>query len=168
MKLEIEDNKIRIIQLPKWLMQIIRKKAQALCIPLKSVLYISVLFFVPELILIGISLTTSNTFFTFFMFFWFILLGFPTFFFYVMHFLRIVLIRKDCNSCKFKFHIIIHEKNHYRFNSLNEKFVEEETLKQTGKQLFPLLLENPTLCLDCAFRRKIYQKKTNEYVEKKE
>ena len=83
-----------------------------------------------------------------------------------LHFLGIIIIRKECDECQFHFYIIAHEKNHLKLNSLDEEMVEKETLKQTGSKLFPIILSKPKLCKGCAFRRMKYLEAATKYVER--
>lgn len=85
----------------------------------------------------------------------------------ICHFLAVVFIRKECFSCPFGFHIIEHEETHLKLNSLDEQLVETETLKQTGRKLFPIILSKPKLCQGCAFRQKEYFEAATAYVEEK-
>jgi C4-type Zn-finger protein len=83
-----------------------------------------------------------------------------------LHFLGVIIIRKECDECQFRFYIIAHEKNHLKLNSLDEETVEKETLKQTGSRLFPIILSNPKLCKDCGFRGTKYLEAATKYVER--
>jgi hypothetical protein len=158
---------IRILKMPTWIMRRMRK-AQAFCVPQKSILYVSLLFFVPEFTLRILYVFYPHPLLAISMFMGLILLGIPAFLMVIIAAFRIVVIRKQCNECQFRFHIIAHELTHLKLNSLNEKLVEEETLKHTGDRLFPILLSNPKLCKDCVFRRKMYVDATTEYAESKE
>lgn len=163
--LEQINEKVRILKIPGRILRHIRR-AQGLCIPQKSVLYISILFFVPELFLLTLNTFYPNQGFVMTMLVYLILLGPPLLLFLILHFFKIVIIRKECYECEFRFHIIAHELNHLKFNSLDEELVERETLKQTGSRLFPIILSNPSLCKDCFFRRKKYREVANEYDKK--
>jgi hypothetical protein len=77
-----------------------------------------------------------------------------------------IFIRKDCLGCQFGFYIIAHERNHLLLKK-SEEIVEEETLKQNGDRLVPLLIANPQLCKDCKFiYRKMFCQATFEYLKK--
>lgn len=86
---------------------------------------------------------------------WIILLALPT-----------IFVRKDCFECQFGFHIIAHERKHLVLGTSEEKTVEEETLKQTGDCLIPILLSNPRICKGCPFLwRKMYCQETFNYLK---
>lgn len=86
---------------------------------------------------------------------------------FTLHFLRVIIIRKECYACQLGFHIIEHEKTHLKLNSLDDDLVDKETLKQTGSKLFPIILSKPTLCKDCGFTRKKYLVAATAYAEEK-
>jgi len=79
-----------------------------------------------------------------------------------------IFIRKDCYECQFGFYIIAHERNHLSLKK-SEEIVEEETLKQNGDRLIPLLIANPRLCKDCRLvYRKMFCQATYGYLKRKE
>jgi hypothetical protein len=144
------------------------RDAQGVSFPQKTVMYVSVLFIVPEAFFIVLHFFYPHPFFAVSMFVGLIFLGIPAIIIWAMFILRVVLIRKDCNNCQFRFHIIAHEMNHLKLNSLDENRVEEETLKQTGERLFPIILSNPELCKDCGFRKKRYIEAAAKYLIQKQ
>lgn len=82
----------------------------------------------------------------------------------VLWLLPTIFIRRDCFECQFGFHIITHERNHLSLRE-SEEIVEEETVKQTGEQLIPILLSDPKLCKNCPFSlRKTYSLATFNYL----
>jgi len=82
----------------------------------------------------------------------------------ILSVLPTILIRKDCFECQFGFHIIAHERNHLKLRK-SEAIVEEETLKQTGTRLIPILLSDPKICKRCVFLwRRMYCKATFNYL----
>ena len=141
------------------------RNALAFCVPRKSFIRIIALLAMGELILYAfyhfLAVPIFNVLIAG------ILLGFPLLFILALHISSTIVIRKDCYECLLGFHIIAHEQAHLRLNSLNEVFVEEETLKQTGNKLIPILLSNPTMCKRCFFKwRKIYCQATEDYLQK--
>lgn len=151
-----------IIKIPKALMI---RKALAFCIPRKSLIGIGVSFAVAEIAFYLFHYFLATPVFTILI--PTILLGIPLVIVFALNISSAIVIRKDCYKCQLGFHIIAHEQTHLILNSLDEHRVEEETLKQTGAQLVPILLSNPTMCKDCFFRwREMYCQATYSYLKK--
>jgi hypothetical protein len=124
--------------------------------PGKSVLRAGMLFLATDLILLVLYAFYQSPFLVIPMLEWMIF-GITIFVLvFILHYFRVILIRKECYECQLGFHIIEHEKTHLKLNSLDEKLVEIETLKQTASKLFPIILSKPKLCKRCAFRGKRY------------
>jgi hypothetical protein len=141
------------------------RKALAFCVPRKSLIGITTLFAVTELVFLAfhyfLAMPLLNILIPT------ILLGLPLVFMFALNISSAIVIRKDCYECRLDFHIVAHEQTHLRLNSLDEFRVEEETLKKTAVQLIPILLSNHALCEDCFFRwRKMYCQATSNYLKK--
>ena len=149
-----------ILKIPKLLW---RSKGLAFCYPLnKAVLSFSVLivflffwglfsYYVYVPLLVNVSVGATWVF---------------AFSLIALSLLPTIFIRKDCFECQFSFHIIAHERNHLILRK-SEEIVEEETLKQTGVQLIPLLLSDSKMCKDCLFLwHKLYCQATFNYLRK--
>jgi len=151
-----------MLRIPRALMI---RNALAFCIPRKSLIRITVLFTVTEIALYSFHYFLATPVFT--MLIPAILLGLLLVFMFALNISSAIVIRRDCCECQLGFHIIAHEQTHLRLNSLDERRVEEETLRQTGAQLIPILLSNPAMCKDCFFRwRKMYCQATYSYLKK--
>jgi hypothetical protein len=86
------------------------------------------------------------------LFSWSILMALPT-----------IVIRRDCFECHLGFYIMEHERNHLRLRG-SELEVEQETLRQVGDRLIPILLSNPDMCKDCLFWfRRIFFQAASDY-----
>lgn len=162
----IIEAKVRIRKVDgvtSWIMR--RLKVQGICFPQKSVLYAGVWLFLPLSLLLVLYAFDPSPVVAGTMLSWLTLFGSLFVYVSILHFLRIISIRKECCECQLGFHIIEHEKTHLKLNSRNEELVDKETLKQTGSKLFPIILSKPKLCKDCAFRRKKYLIAATEYAE---
>lgn len=157
----------RLKKIPKQLMQLLMpQKALAFCIPRKTVISAAMLLIVAELCLVVLHFFLA--FPVFVMFIALVSLGLPLVFMFALYISSTIVIRKDCYECQFSFHIIAHERNHLSLNSLDEAFIEEETLKQTRDRLIPILLSNPKMRKDCFFAwRKMYSQATFDYLKEK-
>lgn len=161
-----------ILRIPKWLwlpkwLPVVRGSV-AFCMPRKNV---KILF--PTSIIAAVF-TIALTYYgvCYFGFPFFCLVIFTAI--WTVIFLKIVLvalpsifIRKDCSKCRLGFHIITHERNHLLLNSSDETFVEKVTLKQTRKQLIPILLSGFKLCEDCGRWFKLYAQSPSKYLNDK-
>ena len=149
-----------------WTMR--RLEVQGICFPQKSVLIAGGLWlFFLVLVLLVLYAFDPSPFIAVPMLIWLTLFGSLLVLVSILHFLRIISIRKECYDCQLGFHIIEHEIAHLKLNSRNEELVEKETLKQTGNKLFPIILSKPKLCKGCAFRRKKYLVAAIEYAERR-
>jgi hypothetical protein len=142
-----------------------RLKVQGICFPQKSVLYTGIWLFFPELFLLVLYAFDPSPVVAGAMLSWLTIFGSLLVLVSILHFLRIISIRKECCECQLGFHIIEHEIAHLKLNSRDEDLVDKETLKQTGSKLFPIILSKPKLCKDCVFRRKKYFVAATEYAE---
>lgn len=152
----------RILEIPKWLMQFIRRDAHGFSYPKRSRLGI-ILVFVMAMVLDAVLYILSQNFIVLL-----ILSGSLVLFgsLIVIMFVFPIVIRKDCSNCEFGFHIIVHERTHLRLNSGDEEKVETETLKETKNRLIPLLLSNQRTCKGCRFRwYKMLSQSTSEYLK---
>lgn len=134
-------------------------------LPRKSVTHCGELFLVTDSILLVLYAFCRSPLLATPMLIWITLGGAIFVLVLILHCSDVIIIRKECYECQFGFHIIEHEKTHLKLNSLDEKLVETETLKQTESKLFPIILSKPRLCKRCAFRGKKYLVAATEYGE---
>jgi hypothetical protein len=158
---------VRIWKKPGWFLRILdpRSKPLGASSPLVRVWMTGISLFVPELFLFTLNAFYPNLIFVITIVAWLIYCGILFALALTMHFLGVIIIRKECDDCQFRFHIIAHEKNHLKLNSLYDDMVERETWKQTGSSLLPLILSNPVLCKDCALGRKKYRVDLEKYIK---
>jgi len=166
--LEPSNEKVKIVKKPGWFLRILYPlhKALGASSPLARVWLTGIIFFVPELFLLTLNAFYPNLVLVIEMMVWLIYVGGHFVVAFILHFLGIIIIRKECDECQFRFYIIAHEKNHLKLNSLDEELVEKEMLTQTGSKLFPIILSKPKLCKGCAFRRTKYLEAATKYVER--
>lgn len=152
----------RILKIPKWLMQVIRRGAHGYSYPKKSRIGIASVFVMVE-VFEAVLYNVSQSFIVLLILFGSLVLFGSLL---VIMFVFPIVIRKDCANCKFGFHIIAHERAHLRLNSLDEDKVEAETLRETRNQLIPLLLSNQRACRGCRFKYyKMVSQSTSEYIK---
>jgi len=106
----------------------------------------------PFWLLTGVALSTVGSFLVFFV---------------ALYVFKILVISRDCLNCQFSFYVIAHETNHIRFNSHDEKKVREETLKQTGDRLIPMLHSHVKLCNYCALGQPLFRQEIKKYLQQK-
>jgi len=151
-----------ILKIPRWLWKLMQPRGVAFCITrtravslifaLIGVAFFTVMFACYAYVPFPVRVTTIVL--------WVILFSLA-----ILSVLPTIFIRKDCFECQFGFHIISHERNHLKLRK-SEAIVEEETLKQTGTRLIPILLSDLKICKRCVFLwRRMYCKTTFNYLK---
>lgn len=152
-----------ILKIPKWFWKLIERRSVAFCMTRTRAV---------SLIFVLIALGVLEVVFAYYVYIPFpvkvtaVILWGILFSLAILLVLPSIFIRKDCFECQFGFHIIAHERNHMNLGKSDEVAVEEQTLKQTGTQLIPILLSNPKICKGCPFLwRKMYCHAVFNYLE---
>jgi hypothetical protein len=162
-KLEPIDEKVRVVMKPGWFLKILYPlhKALGASSPGIRVWLTGIFLFAPELILLIFNAFYPNLGLVIVMMAYLIFLGGHFVLAFILHFLGLIIIRKECDQCQFRFYIIAHEKNHLKLNSLDDELVEKETLKQTGSKLFPIILSKPMQSTFIKVRKRVAYKLQN-------